>query len=475
MSVKFNFRMSVNAITDPAGQLPVRGGDEYPVTRTNGALSSTYGWETTVVASDNGDEFTDARVKGSNSVGNGSSASDPGKNFRCTLPGGAGQYNVGALFGWEYDMLYGTHIAIFDCNADGSRGAKLFELQKGSFDGYHDITGAEFPQSPKSAAAAAALAANNTVPLTFARGECIVEVGGGSAAVGFTRIAHLSFSQVSVSPAIGLSATRRAASIPVSGAFPALAPVAVTNTGAGSFTNLRVEVVSGNSDNVLAPTLAGGSLTFAAGTGFAAFAETGGQGRRIRLRIVADNAPEQFVWVVLSVRAITFTNVNSTSGTVTLRFPEGAGASVGDAVAVTSSNENIATGSATPLATGTGANVGFLVSTLTATSVSTTTAAAVLTASIGSGDSLVSVEVPVDVGNATASLRPKKGAVVAKPRNSQGVVIAEPPTTPQWTTSNPNVATVDQTGEVTAKGVGSCTIRCAFGPKRGEMTVIVEP
>jgi trimeric autotransporter adhesin len=43
----------------------------------------------------------------------------------------------------------------------------------------------------------------------------------------------------------------------------------------------------------------------------------------------------------------------------------------------------------------------------------------------------------------------------------------------QWSSSNQNVASVDSSGNVTAKGAGTATITASYGGKQGQSTVTV--
>ena len=43
----------------------------------------------------------------------------------------------------------------------------------------------------------------------------------------------------------------------------------------------------------------------------------------------------------------------------------------------------------------------------------------------------------------------------------------------QWSSSNPNVASVDSSGNVTAKGAGTATITASYGGKQGQSTITV--
>lgn len=137
------------------------------------------------------------------------------------------------------------------------------------------------------------------------------------------------------------------------------------------------------------------------------------------------------------------------------------GSALGDrVVAWSSSNVTVATVSATGVVTGIAP--GAVTITATSEGVSGTAALTIVPSAIAS----------VAVAPASASVKVgDKVTLTATVRDASGAVVTDRPVT--WVSSNTSVATVSETGSVTANAVGSATISAMAGGKTGSATLTV--
>ena len=147
--------------------------------------------------------------------------------------------------------------------------------------------------------------------------------------------------------------------------------------------------------------------------------------------------------------------------TLAVTVKDAGGTALGDRVVTwTSSNVTVATVSATGVVTGIAP--GAVTITATSEGVSGTAALTIAPPAIASVD-VAPPSVSVKVGN--------KVTLTATVRDASGAILTDRPLA--WVSSNTSVATVSETGSVTANAVGSATISATAGGKTGSATVTV--